>query len=148
EEVSNAAIESLTQIEDALASTSTAPKRDEPVMPKRDDPTPRSDTAPRDDPVLPVELRAVAARLRSGTTEERVKAAEQLAEMGEKALPAARVLCEVALEPSQKVSRAALAALEKIHPDLHKSAFILVVNDEKAANHLKALADISLLGDQ
>jgi hypothetical protein len=148
EEVRNAAIESVTQIEDALASTNTPPKKDEPIPPKKDDPVPKSDTAPREDPMLPAEFRAVAAKLKSGTTEERVNAAEQLAGMGEKALPVARLLCEVALEPSQKVSRAALAALEKVHPDLHKSAFILVVNDEKAANHLKALADISTLGDQ
>src|SRR5262249_27794606 len=98
-------------------------------------------------PNLPAQLRPVVARLKSGTPEERAKAAEELANLGEKAQPAARALCEAALSPSQKVSRGALEALKKVHPDLHEPVFVLLI-DEKAENHQQALAKLSLLGDQ
>jgi hypothetical protein len=92
-------------------------------------------------------LRPVVARLKGGATEERIRAAEELAGLGERAAPAARALCEVAMHPSQKVSRAALQALEKVAPDLHEPVFVLLV-DNAANNHLQALTKLGLLGDQ
>jgi hypothetical protein len=85
--------------------------------------------------------------LKNGTAEEKIKATEELADLGEKALPAARSLCEAAMEPSQKVSRAALQALEKVHPELQQAVFVLLV-DAKAENHKQALSKLSLLGEQ
>src|SRR5262249_62096092 len=84
---------------------------------------------------------------RNGTNEEKIKAAEELAGMGEKAQPAARALCEMALSSSEKIQRAALNALEKGHPDLHGSVFVLLV-DANAENHVRALSKLARLGDQ
>jgi hypothetical protein len=69
-----------------------------------------------------------------------------LASLGEAALPAARDLCEAALDPSQKVARAALQALEKVHPDLQRSVFVLLV-DDNAENHVRAFAKLGQLGE-
>jgi hypothetical protein len=98
------------------------------------------------DTSLPAELRAVVGRLRAGTPEERVKAAGELAELGDKAQPAARALCEAALDPSQKVSRASLQALEKVRSDLHRPVLVLLV-DDNGDNHGQALQKLSALGE-
>jgi len=139
EEVRTAASEALSQIEDILAGK---------APPRREEPPARVDSRPEaEDPSLPRELRSLVAKLKSGATEERVKAAAALADMGEKAMPAARALCQAATDPSQKVARAALQALEKVNPDLQQPVFVLVV-DEKAANHEQALAKLGSLADQ
>src|SRR5207249_5518063 len=57
-----------------------------------------------------------------------------------------RALCEIALQPSAKLSRGALQALEKVHPDLHQSVFVLLV-DDKAGNHRQAITKLALLGE-
>ncbi|GEM_PF-5191331 len=95
---------------------------------------------------IPVELRPLVVKLKGGLNEERLKAAEELGNMGEKAMPAARVLCEAALSSSQAVSRSALSALEKVHPDLYQSVFVLLV-DAKASNHRLAIIKLGLLGE-
>jgi hypothetical protein len=140
EAVRTAADAAIAQIEEALASG--------PAPPRKEEPMPRTEPRPDGEDVsLPRELRPLVARLKSGTTEERVKAAADLAEMGEKALPAAGALCEVALAPSQKQSRAALEALKQVHPELHDPVFVLLV-DEKADNHKNALKSLALLTEQ
>ena len=120
------------------------PKKDN--QPK-EEPTGRPDPKPADGSVLPANLKPIVARLGTGSADDRAKAANELAEMGEKALPAARALCEAALIPDQKVARAALLALERVHPQIQKPVFVLLV-DEAAANHQKALTDIGQLGSQ
>jgi hypothetical protein len=87
------------------------------------------------------------AALKSQKQEERLRACEQLGGHGEVALPAARPLCEATLDPSQKVARAALQALEKVQPDLQQSVFILLV-DDKTENHVRALSKLGQLGEQ
>jgi outer membrane biosynthesis protein TonB len=140
ETVRREANEAIEQIEGALAGAATPPRKKAPAA--KYEPKPNTvDTS------LPSELRPLVAQLKTGTTEERLKAAATLAELGEKAQPAAGALCEVALSPSQKVSRATLDALEKVHPELHRPVFVLIV-DEKAANHLDALRTLSTLGEQ
>lgn len=140
EAVRTAATRTIEQIEEALASAAPSPRAEEP--PTRNEARPRTE-----DSSLPRELRPLVEQLKSGTTEERIKAARQLGELGEKAQPAARALCEAALSPLKKVSRAALQALEPVDAELHKSVFVLIV-DEKAANHLDALRKLALLGEQ
>jgi hypothetical protein len=87
------------------------------------------------------------ARLKSGDDEGRVKAAGELAGMGTAALPAARALCEAAMDRSPKVAHAALEALEKIAPDLREPVFLLLV-DNKAENHQRALLKLTSLADR
>jgi hypothetical protein len=87
------------------------------------------------------------ARLKSGDDEGRVKAAGELADMGTRALPAARALCEAATDRSARVAHAALEALEKVAPDLQEPVFLLLV-DEKVENHQKALSKLSSLADR
>jgi HEAT repeat protein len=140
ETVRIAANEAIGQIEGALAGAALPPHRERPPA----TPEPKPSAA---DAGLPSELRPLVAQLKTGTTEERLKAAAALAELGEKAQPAAGALCEAALSPSQKVSRAALDTLAKVHPELQKPVFVLVV-DEKAANHLDALRTLSTLSEQ
>jgi hypothetical protein len=110
--------------------------------PKDPAPGPKPKPAPEDRDLAPI-----ISRLRNGTAEERIEAAETLGSMGIKARPACRALCEAATDSSQKVSRAALVALEKIDPDLQKPIFVLLI-DGQAANHIQALGKLDELGDK
>jgi hypothetical protein len=112
-----------------------------PDNPKPDNPKPKPENAD-----LPADLKPIVARLKGRSADDRAKAAEELGGMGEKAMPAARALCEATLDPSQKVARGALVALEKVHPELQKPVFVLLV-DEKANNHVEALTTIVGLGE-
>jgi hypothetical protein len=114
----------------------TDPRPDEPA------PKPKKPQAPGER-----ELGPILARLKSGSQEERVAAADELARMGDKAQPATRALCESVTDPSQKVSRAALIALEKINPELQQQVFVLVI-DDSAANHKQALNKIGHMGEK
>ena len=91
------------------------------------------------------ELDQFIVRLTTGTDEEKVKAADELALLGEKARPAARALCQASLSPNKAVSRSALQAIEKVAPELHDAVFTLVV-DGQAVNHRKAIAALSIQG--
>jgi HEAT repeat protein len=146
--VREAATDAVSRIEDALATPVAAGPRPAPP-PSRKDELPKAGRAParKDESDLPRKLRPLVAKLRRGTTQERVKAAEGLAALGEQAAPAARALCEAALQPTQKVSRAALKALEAVNPDLAQPVFVLIV-DAKADNHRQAITKLVLLGEQ
>jgi hypothetical protein len=137
ETVRNAANQAIAQIEEALASAAQPSRTDVP-QPKRE-PKQR-----REEANLPRELQPHVAQLKSGNTEERIKACMALEDLGEKAQPATRALCDAALSTSQKLSRAALKALEKVNPEIQKPVFILLV-DEKAINHKDALRKLSAL---
>jgi hypothetical protein len=124
------------------------PKKEESPPPAREEPPTRTEPKPpREGPILPRELRPLVARLNSGTMEERVKSAADLAALGDKARPAVGALCDAAASPSQEVSRAALEALEKVNPELYKPIFVLLV-DEQAVNHRAALTTLAALGEQ
>jgi HEAT repeat protein len=146
EAVRVSATDALARIEDALTDTGTARRPNTPPRDVTHEKGKSLDPQPADVD-LPRELQPLVARLRTGATAERVKAAEELAALGDKGAPAARALCEAALHPISKVSRSALKALEAINPDLHQPVFVLVV-DDKAANHLQAITKLGLLGDQ
>lgn len=140
ESIRTAANKAIQQIEEAVANAGSSTRTEDGDTTAK--PKPRTE-----EEGLSPELQAVVSRLKRGTTEERLKAAAELAEMGEKAQPATRALCEVAMSPSQKVAHATLEALEKVNPEIHKPVFILIV-DEKADKHLEALHKLSLLGEQ
>src|SRR5262249_31296725 len=62
----------------------------------------------------------------------RINAAKKLREIGEeKGKPAARALCQMAVPPGQ-ARRAALDALEKVHPKLFPHVMTLIVDDESS----------------
>jgi HEAT repeat protein len=65
--------------------------------------------------------------------------------MGERARPAARDLCEAATDASESVRQAALEALEKVHPALHKNVLVLLV-DDNSSNHIRASRAVAALG--
>ncbi len=69
--------------------------------------------------------------------------------MGEKAKPAARALCQAALDPSEKVRLAVLEALEKAHPALHKHLVTLLVDSQHFArgNAAKAIGAMGREGE-
>src|SRR5258708_6460764 len=56
---------------------------------------------------------------------DRVRAAQELGKLGERAKPAARALCAAAIDESPKTSQAALESLEKVWPELHKQVVLL-----------------------
>jgi hypothetical protein len=114
------------------------PREDHNPDSKPDNPAPKPNPRPAPEGG---ELAPVIARLRSGTQEERVAATDELARMGKKAQPASRALGEMATDPSQKVARAALVALDKINPDLQQPVFVLLI-DDSAANHKQALGKL------
>jgi hypothetical protein len=149
--VRTAATKAVSQIEEALArkepDATDAPTRRPGTLRQERPPPPPTPDERAEEPRLPARLRPVVDRLKSGTTEERLEAAADLAEMGEKAAPASRALCEMALNPTEKVSRAALQALKKVNPELHEAVFVLVV-DGNAQNHQKALTTLAALADQ
>jgi hypothetical protein len=119
-------------------------KAKSPPAKKEEGPPPKESPARREEPSD--RLKALVATLKSRKQEERLQACEQLESLGKAALPAVRALCEATLDPSQKVARAALQALEKVHPDLHQSVLVLLV-DDNADNHVRALAKLGQLGE-
>lgn len=146
EAVRTAVNDAITQIEDAVASAGKPTPKDEPTKPLADPPSKPRPMPVAEDATLPAELRAVAARVKAGPAEDRAKAAEELAAMGDKAKAASGVLCEAVLDSNQKVSHAALSALETINPDIKEPIFVLLV-DDKAANHKEALGKLAALGE-
>jgi hypothetical protein len=115
-----------------------------------DHPKPKTDAGAKPFPAdsgQPSDLEPLVTRLKRGTTEEKIQAAEELARLGEHAKPASRALCDAALGSSEKLIQAALVALEKANSELHQPVLVLLV-DSKAENHYQALAKIALLGEQ
>ena len=91
------------------------------------------------------EVAALVKELKAKKPDDRIKAIESLAEMGDKATGAAKSLCDVlVLESNGKVSLAALAAIEKIRPDLHKplSDYLLDKNPHVREAAIKTMTDM------
>jgi hypothetical protein len=91
-------------------------------------------------------LNALVEALRTGTNDEKAKAAQRMAAMGEKAATASRALCEATLNDSKDVSRTALMALEKANPKIHGPVFTLTV-DGQPGNHINASLALRQLGE-
>jgi HEAT repeat protein len=85
--------------------------------------------------------------LKSENRAARIRAAEELGKMKEQGKPAARALCETALNTDQELRLAALEALEKIHPSLYKSVATLLL-DREQHNQAQAARAIKLMGQE
>jgi HEAT repeat protein len=96
---------------------------------------------PRTDPLGDANLTRLVRELRSERRDERIRAAEELGKLKDKARPAARALCEAALDAEESVRQAALEALEKVHPSLYKhvSTFLLDGNPQNRAEAAKSI---------
>jgi HEAT repeat protein len=92
------------------------------------------------------EVEKLAKGLKAKKWMERVKAAEGLGKLGDKASGAARYLCEACADGTKEVRDAALEALEKVAPKLYKPVVALVV-DNKVGNHVGASRELAKLGD-
>jgi len=82
--------------------------------------------------------------LKSSFTADRIRAAQELAKIGEDAKPAARALCEAAVESNVKVATEALEALEKVWPSLHKNV-VIILAEKEPRKRAEAIKDILLL---
>ncbi len=79
--------------------------------------------------------------LKSDQAADRIRAAEQLGKLKAEGKPAARALCEAAIDEDDSVRQAALEALEKVHPALYKPVSTLLV-DSNAVNQISAAQTI------
>jgi hypothetical protein len=77
-------------------------------------------------------IEAAKLKLRAKAPKERKVGIDTLARLGEMAAPADYELCEViAFDPVPELKRAALAALEKVRPELHPVAVTLTLPPEE-----------------
>lgn len=90
-------------------------------------------------------LQAAVKKLNDGKPEVAIRAAEDIAKLGDAGRPAARALCEAAMNGSYDVRQATLAALEKVHPALHGPVFTLLMNP---TNRLNAIPELGKLGTE
>lgn len=93
----------------------------------------------------PDNLEKISVALRTKNLATRLKAAKQLAELGEKGRPATETLMGAMLETYPAGADEYLETLEKIAPDLHKHAVPLLV-DASATNRKKVVVALSQLG--
>ncbi len=73
------------------------------------------------EPVDP-QIQGLLDNLQQGSPQERIQAAQQAAQLGERARPAAERLCAGAIDTDEAVRNASLVALEKVHPALFPHA--------------------------
>src|SRR5262249_32872779 len=109
-------------------------------------------TARADDAdVLKLKVTALKRVLENGSTEEKIKAAGDLAKLGEDGKPAAKPLAKMCVDPSARVSQPAMDALASVWPELHRAGTILLKDkkDEfsKSPNRVEACDTILKLGD-
>jgi HEAT repeat protein len=98
---------------------------------------------PSDVPGNPA-VAALAKALGSDNATDRIRAANELAKLGEAAKPAARALCFAATGDSQEVRLAALEALDKVQPALVQPITTLLVdprNSYQAAQQIAAMGE-------
>jgi hypothetical protein len=93
------------------------------------------------------EFAGVKKQLKDADPRTRLKAIEFLASKGEAAAPAAGALCDTILDSSPKVGAAALAAVEKVRPDLYKPLTALVV-DKEVKHRLEGAKELGLIGEK
>jgi HEAT repeat protein len=93
--------------------------------------TPQPASPPPNDPALA----ALVRDLEGDSTPARCRAAEELGRLGKVARPATRALCKAATSPDSSVRGAALEALEKVQPALHKPVVTLLVDEDRIKQH-------------
>jgi len=122
----------------SLLVTIDGPKADKPKADK-----PKGEPAKEDS-----RLASLEKRLKGKNINDRVKAAQEIGELGDDGKPLAKALCAAATDPSPKVAEAALAALEKVRPDLHKPVAIIATYNQinPTERVLHAIGDITKMG--
>jgi hypothetical protein len=93
------------------------------------------------------ELDEMAKQLKSKDIAVRLKSIETIAAKGEAAAPVAGPLCDAILDSSPRVKAAALAAVEKVRPDLYKPLAALLV-DGDPYNRIRGAKELGLLEEQ
>lgn len=92
-------------------------------------------------------LRTLGKSLKSPNITDRINACNAIMELGEKARPATRLLCEAILDNNPKVRLAASDALEKVNPNLHAVAVPLII-DKAVEQRIEALRKLhTMSGD-
>jgi len=97
-------------------------------------------------PEVDPELAAIAAKLKDKNPKVRLKAVEDLAALGDKAAPVAEAVCDATMDPSGSIGLAALAAIEKIRPDLYKPLVDLLI-DKDSKKNTAAITTLRLMGE-
>lgn len=92
-------------------------------------------------------LQGLIKQLRGRDAVAKVKAAQELAKMGEQAQPASKALCEAVLDKSSKVAIAAMESLEKVNPEIHKPLSTLIL-DQDYRNQVQAAKELGSMGDK
>src|SRR5437763_611388 len=104
-----------------------------------------------DPEVIRLRVAALARELDGGGADDKVKAAGELAKLGADGRPAAKALTRVCVDPSPRVSQAAMNALEKVWPELYQAgAALLKEKDDalgKSPKREEAARTIVRLGD-
>jgi HEAT repeat protein len=85
-------------------------------------------------------------QLKARKADARIKAADALGELGPKAKAATTALCTAGADESEDVRRAAVQALEKVSPKLHKHVLVLVI-EEDPQKHIDACNTLAKLED-
>ncbi len=106
-----------------------------------------SDQSQTDDPYGPVdpEVQRIVENINEGSTKDQLKAIQEAAQLGEKAWHATESLCAGAVSENKEVSRAALLALQKVHPALY-SHVRTIATDESTGTRSHAVSAIGQMG--
>lgn len=103
-------------------------KREKPIPPPPPAPAPDKPRAPEKPPAAEKPLDRLVRRLREGPRGDQILAAQEIGKLGEEGKPASRALCVAAVNDREEVRLAALEALEKVNPTLHKHVVRLLVD--------------------
>jgi hypothetical protein len=137
-----------------VRADATAPNRDlnekrPPARDPRAEPQEKPPRVPgsRPDPaeVGGEKIARLLRELKSDRSADRVRAAERLGKLGAEARPAARGLCEAALDEDDLVRVAALDAIHNVSPRLHQPVFTILVNRD-SDHWSRAAKEIGALG--
>jgi HEAT repeat protein len=92
-------------------------------------------------------IQALVKGLKAASPADRVKAAEALGKLGQKAESTAGALCLAVADPDEEVRHAALEALATVAPDIQKDVVTLAV-DQDVGRHVRAGASLLRLGEK
>ncbi|WP_238537612.1 hypothetical protein [Zavarzinella formosa] len=102
---------------------------------------------PKPDMPLPAELAGLAEKLRHKDAKVKIAALEALAQKGEAAEPAATAVCNCLIEDSEEITKAALRAIEKIHPKIYPLVASMVL-DPTVRDRSNSVKKLGLLGKE
>lgn len=92
------------------------------------------------DPPVDPEVQRIVDNLEEGSAEDQMKAIKEAAQLGAKARHAAESLCASAVSADEQVSRAAMVALQKVHPELYPHVRTIVTDENYSARQAAVVA--------